>query len=186
MMTLMHLFDTASFWKAIAFVLVAAVTFMPLYLFIMRRLNARAAAIQQKISDALRAQKEAQKALNAADEQDSHKAQERAQTLAKTRRSVASLKKEAQTHLHTRQRTKEREILDRMKMIKENSLTDLKAQVLAFTVQAGERVMQSDTQFAKKAVFFDTALDELKNVLNESKEVEKLFAYDKVALIKKG
>ena len=70
---------------------------------------------------------------------------------------------------------KEQEILDRVKMIKTSGLKELKDEVLAFAVKTTASFMEKDDKFRSEAVFFNDAVDEVEQVLNDSKEVEKIF-----------
>lgn len=170
-----HIIETESFWKAVAFVLVVLLTFVPIYTFLMRRMAQRSAQIQDHIKEALKLRSEAQALLADYEKKDAQRETERLEILEKARKNAHVLKEEAAVRLKERQRMKEQEILDRVKMIKTGGLKELKDEVLAFAVKTTASFMEKDDKFRSEAVFFNDAVDEVEQVLNDSKEVEKIF-----------
>ncbi len=170
-----HIIETESFWKAVAFVLVVLVTFVPIYAFLMRRMAQRSVQIQDHIKEALKLRAQAQALLTDYEKRDVQKEAERQEILEKARKNAHVLKEEAAVRLKDRQRMKEQEILDRVKMIKTGGLKELKDDVLAFAVKTTASFMEKDERFRAEPVFFDDAVDEVERVLDDSKEVEKIF-----------
>ncbi len=172
---LAHIVETESFWKAVAFVLVVLVTFAPIYQFVMKKTAQRSAQIQEHVKEALKLREEAQKLLSEYETKDSQKESDRQAILEKARKNAHLLKQEAAVGLKERQRMKEAEILDRVKMIKSGGLKELKDKVLAFAVKTTTSLMEKDEAFRSQEVFFDDAVTELEQVLSSTKEVEKIF-----------
>lgn len=166
---------TESFWKAIAFVLVVLLTLAPVYTFLMRRMQQRSVQIQNHIKEALKLRKDAKDLLEDYKKKDALKEAEQLDILEKARKNAAILKNEALIQLKERQRMKEKEILDRVKMMKLNGLKEIKDDVLAFAVKTTTSFMETDDKFRSEKEFFDHALSEVEHVLNDTKEVEKVF-----------
>ena len=166
---------TESFWKSITFVLVILLTSTPLSIFLLRAMKERSEQIRSHIKEALKLRDEARNLLEEYKEKDKGKDIERQDILEKARKNAENLKQEAESQLKKRQEMKEQEILDRVKMIKKNGLKELKDAVLLFSMKTTTSFMIKDEKFRSNTVFFNTSLKELEEVLNDKKEVEKIY-----------
>ncbi len=174
---LMTFLDDPELWKGVAFIGAAVLTVMPIYRFILKKMQERSDRITAHLDEALKLRREALDMLRDAKHKEFYQEKDKKEIVQKALKEARILKNEAEKDLQKRQDLKQAEILERIRLIRESGLHELKEQVISIAVQTAMDVIQKDEKLAENKVFFDKALEEVTQVLTQKEEQEKILRY---------
>lgn len=170
-------FDDPELWKGIAFICSVALIGAPVYHFVLQKMKERSERIRAHIEEALKLRREALQMLRDAKHKEFYQALDKKEIVQKAIKEARLLKKEAQEDLQKRQDLKQSENLERIRLIRESGLRELKDEVIDIAVQTTMDVIQKDKSLIENKVFFDKALNEVGEVLTQEEEKEKILRY---------
>lgn len=170
--------DSPELWKSVAFVIVVFLTIAPFYRYVLKKTKERADKISAHIEEALKLRREAEILLKEAGSKDFHKDEKRKEITLKAMKEARILKEEALEQRQKRLSEKETEISDRVKLIKESGLKELKEQVISIALGTTMDVIQKDEALFENKAFFDAALKEVGEVLSHKEDIKKILTQE--------
>ncbi len=171
---LIHFLQTEPFWKAVAFIAVVFIMLIPVCNFVSKKMGQYSLVIQNNIQEAIKLYSNAETLLNYQRNQNKEMGKEKVVLLRKVKKTVKILENKDLESLRLRQKDKEKEIVFRVKMMGKNHLKELSESVLKFATQTVSLFSKRYSRFKKEDLFFNQSFQELEDVLNNQKEVEKL------------
>ena len=167
--------ESPEFWKSVAFVLSVLTVIVPVWRFCRKRLYENKAQIINRINEADNLLHAARKALKESQKKQQKVQTDQQQIINEAKSTVKQLKVTADEELSEKILQRQQEYEERVCLIRENGLKQLKERVLDIAVDTTKSVLTDKMVLQQNNdVFVEKSLLDLQQMLQNSKNVEML------------
>ncbi len=166
--------DSPELWKGVAFFVSVGLIVLPVYRLLLKVVKARAKQIASHLEEALKLRREAEDMLKSTQHKDFHKETERKQIMQLALKNARVLKEGATADLGARMLRREKENEERVCLIRENGLKELREKVLEIAVDTTENILAEKVDESSQKMLMRESLNDLERVLKNPQEVKQL------------
>ena len=134
----------------------------------------RSKDIADRMSQAVKLRSESEEMLKSIQHKSYYREMQRRKIMQNALKDARIIKEEANTELEKRLKERKEEILERVHLIRRSGLRELKEKVVSIAVDTTEEILQNSQKESEKEAFMDAAIQDLKEILSQKEQKERL------------
>jgi|SRR5215471_2417799 len=153
-------------WVAVAFVIFVVVAAKPIFKFITKGLDTRAARIKGQLDEARALREEAERLLADYQRKQREAAKEAEDIIARAREETGRLQREAAANLEAAFKRREKMAMDKIAQAESQAVADVRNQAVDIAIAAATKLLKENIDAGKSDEIIDAAIAELDRKLH--------------------